>query len=163
MNRIMILVLISLFFIFSCTPKQIDDDIIIDDSLLTTDTTDIDTIEDIDVSELVDLRTVYFDYNSFDIKSSYQSVMLHNAQELQTYPSLKVRLEGHCDERGTLEYNLALGQKRADACREYLIHYGIAPDRIMTLTYGEEMPVSLGHSESHWQKNRRVEFKIIEN
>lgn len=161
MNKTIILIMISLFFIFSCTPKQIQDDILIDDSLTYTDTTYTDTTSSIDISELVDLKTVYFDFNSYEIKSSYQSVMLHNAQELQTYPSLKVRLEGNCDERGTIEYNLALGQKRADACRAYLIHYGIAPDRITTLTYGEERPASIGHSESFWQKNRRVEFKMI--
>lgn len=161
MNKTIILIMISLFFIFSCTPKQIQDDILIDDSLTYTDTTYSDTTSNINISELVDLKTVYFDFNSYEIKSSYQSVMLHNAQELQTYPSLRVRLEGNCDERGTVEYNLALGQKRADACRAYLIHYGIAPDRITTLTYGEERPASIGHSESFWQKNRRVEFKMI--
>ncbi len=159
MNKALILTMISLFFIFSCTPKQIQDDIVIDDSLTYTDTTYSDTT----ISESVDLKTVFFDYDSYEIKSSYQSVMLHNAQELQKYPSLKVRLEGHCDERGTIEYNLALGQKRADACRAYLIHYGIAPERINTLTYGEERPTSIGQGESFWQRNRRVEFKMIGN
>ena len=91
-----------------------------------------------------------------------RAVLRANADWLKNNPSARVEIEGHCDERGTNEYNLALGAKRAQAARDYLVSLGIAPDRLSTTSYGEEIPVCQGHSEDCWRQNRRARFVIVE-
>ena len=86
--------------------------------------------------------------------------MNHDA-ELAYESGVRVRIEGHCDERGTDEYNMALGQRRADAVREYLINYGVRSENIETISYGEMRPVATGHDESSWSLNRRGEFVVL--
>lgn len=156
--------IIFVIIIFSgCTQKNINDELDIGDTIIISDTMTTDTITTINPWEEINLETVYFEYNSYDLNSisSTRETMQNNALELNKYPSVKIRLEGHCDDRGTNEYNLALGQKRADICRTYLINYGIAPERILTISYGEEKPIVIGNDESSWSKNRRVEFRIV--
>ena len=80
---------------------------------------------------------------------------------LKMFPDVVIKIEGHCDERGTVEYNLSLGQKRAQATQDYLTGLGIAASRISTISYGKERPVDPGHTEAAWAKNRRCEFRII--
>jgi len=104
--------------------------------------------------------TIYFDFDKSDIRSDQRSTINRNAELLKQYPSVSVRIEGHCDERGSDEYNIALGNRRADAARRYLVEYGIAGNRIQTISYGESRPVDPGHSEAAWAKNRRTEFVI---
>lgn len=104
------------------------------------------------------LETIYFDYNSYALRSDALDALQRNAEKLKQVPNAVIQIEGHCDERGTQEYNLALGEKRALATREHLINLGISPDRIITISYGEEMPVAMGHDESAWSQNRRCEF-----
>lgn len=162
--KYLIYYIIFVIVIFSgCTQKNINDDLNINDTILISDTMTTDTITTINPWEEINLETVYFEYNSYDLNSisSTRETMQRNALELSKYPSVKIRLEGHCDDRGTNEYNLALGQKRANICRTYLINYGIAPERILTISYGEEKPTVIGNDESFWGKNRRVEFKIV--
>ena len=105
-------------------------------------------------------KTVYFDFDKSDIRSDQRSNLSSNAQLLSSNSSVRIRIEGHCDERGTDEYNMALGQRRADAIKQYLIDYGVSSSRITTISYGEERPVSSGHNESSWSQNRRGEFRI---
>ena len=109
-----------------------------------------------------DLRfaTVYFDFDESNIRDDQRSILINNAQLLSRYKTVKVKVEGHCDERGTNEYNLALGERRADAVKSFLIDYGIDGSRISTVTYGEERPVDPGHDETAWAKNRRSEFIV---
>jgi peptidoglycan-associated lipoprotein len=107
-------------------------------------------------------KTVYFDFDKYEIRSSQREMIAHNANVLEAYPSVKVLIVGNCDERGTIEYNLALGDKRANAVKEYLRNYGINNDRLSTLSYGEEQPADGGHNEEAWAKNRRAEFKIVQ-
>ncbi len=109
-----------------------------------------------------DLRfeTVYFDFDRSDIRSDQRATINRNAELLNRYKTVRIQIEGHCDERGTNEYNLALGQRRADAAKQYLVEYGIASSRISTVSYGEERPVATGHNESAWSRNRRTEFTI---
>ena len=105
--------------------------------------------------------TVYFDYDESIIRTDQRGSMRSNAELLQRYPSVKVLVEGHCDERGSDEYNMALGQRRADTAKQYLVEYGIAGSRINTVSYGESRPVDRGQNESSWAKNRRTEFVVM--
>jgi peptidoglycan-associated lipoprotein len=104
------------------------------------------------------LQTVYFDYNSFDLRPDALSTLRDNADKIKQVPGVIIQVEGHCDERGTQEYNFALAEKRALAVRSHLMNLGVSGDRIITISYGEEDPVDMGHTESAWSKNRRSEF-----
>lgn len=101
---------------------------------------------------------VYFDYDSSDIKSEYNAVIAAHAKYLTTNASLKVRLEGNTDERGTREYNIGLGERRAQAVRRALLLQGVAEAQVATLSYGEERAAVAGNDEAAYAKNRRVEF-----
>lgn len=107
-----------------------------------------------------ELQTIYFDYDKSNIKPEYQKPLETAAGWLSRNPSRQLLIEGHCDERGTDEYNLALGERRALSVRRYLIALGVDADRLHTISYGEEKPAAMGHDESAWAKNRRAEFKI---
>jgi peptidoglycan-associated lipoprotein len=101
-------------------------------------------------------RTIYFDYDSAEIDPGYIAVMRTHAGYLGQNPGRRVTLEGHTDERGSRDYNLALGDLRADAVRRFMTAEGVSPDQMATLSYGEERPAATGHSEAAWRKNRRV-------
>ena len=104
---------------------------------------------------------VYFAFDSYDLSSEARATLDRQAGWLKQYGSkYKVTIEGHCDERGTAEYNLALGERRAVAARTYLVSLGIAADRIKTISYGKEFPFDPGHDESAWAKNRRAHFVV---
>jgi peptidoglycan-associated lipoprotein len=105
---------------------------------------------------------VYFDYDSSVIKDSERSKIEAVAYHLKKNAGTKLIVEGHCDERGSNEYNLALGERRALAIRAYLVGLGIEGDRIQTKSYGEERPVAPGHDESAWRLNRRGEFVLVQ-
>ena len=105
-----------------------------------------------------DLQVVYFGYDSFSLDDQARTALDNNAKLLRDNPSLGVSVDGHCDERGTVEYNQALGQKRAEAVQAYLMDLGIGADRFRVISYGKERPASEGHDESAWSRNRRVEF-----
>ena len=108
----------------------------------------------------VEFKTVYFDLDSYAIRNDAKPLLIAASKAMAGSPSVKVTLGGHCDERGTAEYNLALGDKRANAVREYLINLGVHRSRLTSVSYGKEQPVSLGHDEDSWSRNRRVEFII---
>ncbi|MCH7690613.1 MAG: peptidoglycan-associated lipoprotein Pal [candidate division Zixibacteria bacterium] len=105
--------------------------------------------------------TVYFDFDKSNLRADSKSGLDSNYDLLMQFPDVMVKIEGHCDERGTVEYNLSLGEKRATSCMDYLVGLGIDASRISTISYGKEKPVDAGHSEAAWDKNRRCEFKII--
>jgi peptidoglycan-associated lipoprotein len=98
---------------------------------------------------------VFFGYDQYDLTTEARATVERQAQWLRTYANVNVIVEGHCDERGTREYNLALGEKRAMAVRNYLIASGVAPNRVQTISYGKERPVVLGSDNSSWAQNRR--------
>ncbi|MCC6650737.1 MAG: peptidoglycan-associated lipoprotein Pal [Candidatus Eisenbacteria bacterium] len=106
-----------------------------------------------------DLRIVYFDLDSYAIVGAAQADLDANARILRENTALRVTIEGHCDERGTVEYNLALGQKRADSVRDYLLAAGVPAGQLATLSKGKEFPAAEGSDETAWAKNRRAEFK----
>jgi peptidoglycan-associated lipoprotein len=103
----------------------------------------------------LELRIVYFDFDKYDIKPEFRDDIKTNAAELNKDRSVKVTIEGHCDERGSTEYNLALGERRATAVQKALIAEGVAANRLKVVSYGEERPVDPGHDEGAWGKNRR--------
>ncbi len=103
-------------------------------------------------------RNVYFDYDDFSIASTYQGVITNHGQYLQRNPKLAIRIEGHADERGSAEYNLALGQKRAESVMRALKLYGVKDGQMEAVSYGEERPSAAGHDEAAWSKNRRAEI-----
>lgn len=105
--------------------------------------------------------TVHFDYDSAAVKSSEKSKVQSVADALGADSGLKVLIEGHCDERGTEEYNRSLGERRALALRQALAEQGLDPSRVRTLTFGEDRPVDPGHDESAWRQNRRGEFVLL--
>jgi peptidoglycan-associated lipoprotein len=102
------------------------------------------------------LKDVYFDFDKYDIRPADAAILKENAALLKKYANIKIQIEGHCDERGTNEYNLALGERRANSTKNYLMTLGVSPGRISTISYGEEKPLDPGHSEEAWAKNRRA-------
>jgi peptidoglycan-associated lipoprotein len=106
------------------------------------------------------LKPLFFDYDSAEVSGDGQKVLDANAETLKKYSTWVVTIEGHCDERGTAEYNLALGERRAVAARSYLVSLGISADRIKTVSYGKEFPFDPAHDEAAWAKNRRDHFVI---
>ena len=106
------------------------------------------------------LQTVYFGYDSSDLSDSGRRTLRSNADWLKSHPDVAVLVEGNCDERGTIEYNLALGEHRADAVRSYLASLGLSRTRVRIITYGEERPIDPGHNEAAWAKNRRAAFVV---
>lgn len=104
---------------------------------------------------------IYFDFDKFDLRADARKVLADKAAFLNAHPNLKIRIEGNCDERGTIEYNLALGDRRAKAAMDYLVFLGITPDRISTVSYGKEKPLDPGHNEEAWAKNRRDHFVVL--
>lgn len=106
------------------------------------------------------VETVYFAFDSSNLSSESQAKLNNLADHLQKNASVTVQIEGHCDERGTVQYNLALGERRALAVKGFLTNLGVGDNRITTISYGEEKPVDVGHDESAWSKNRRAEFVL---
>lgn len=106
------------------------------------------------------LKPLFFDLDSSDVSAEGQQVLQANAAVLKKYPEWQVTIEGHCDERGTAEYNLALGERRALAARTYLVSLGIPADKVKTVSYGKEFPFDAGHDDAAWAKNRRAHFVI---
>ena len=106
-------------------------------------------------------QTVYFDFDKYNLRSDAKAALDANAALLKQFTDVIVRIEGHCDERGTVEYNLSLGEKRARSTMEYLAGLGIDAGRLSIVSYGEERPAVSGSDEDAWAKNRRAEFRII--
>lgn len=106
-------------------------------------------------------NVIYFDTDRYNIDSADAAALQAQAQYLSRYPQISITVEGHCDERGTREYNLALGERRANAAKNYLVGLGIDAGRIRTVSYGKERPVALGSDEASWAQNRRAVSVVI--
>jgi peptidoglycan-associated lipoprotein len=107
------------------------------------------------------LKDIHFDFDKYDVRPEDVEFLKDNAELFMRHPSVMFQIEGHCDERGAIEYNLALGERRANSTKKYLISLGIGEDRISTISYGEEKPLDPGHSEEAWAKNRRAHLVVI--
>lgn len=106
------------------------------------------------------LSTVYFAYDSASLSSATKSTLNANAEFMKSNSSVEIQIEGHCDERGSVQYNLALGEKRASSVKNYLVSQGVSSKRITIISFGKERPIAFGHQESSWSKNRRANFVI---
>ena len=115
---------------------------------------------DIEEEEPIVLDDVLFDYDKYNIKKEFKEVLARNAEVLLSNPEIILLVEGHCDERGTNEYNLALGERRAKAVIDYFIAYGVGSDRLSMISYGEERPFARGTDEEAWAQNRRAHMVI---
>jgi len=107
------------------------------------------------------LKRVHFDFDKYDLRSDAIRTLGDDASTMKQYAQFKVRIEGHCDERGTVEYNLALGEKRARATRDYLVSLGTPTQRLRIISYGKERPIDPGHNEEAWAANRRAELVFL--
>jgi peptidoglycan-associated lipoprotein len=114
------------------------------------------------INEEKPLGMIHFDYDKYAIRDDAKPVLETNAAWMRKFRSAKILIEGHCDERGTEDYNLALGEKRARSTYDYLVSLGVSADRMKTLSFGKSQPIDLGHDEAAWQRNRRAQFRVIE-
>ncbi len=108
------------------------------------------------------LRPIFFGYDSSEVDRRAQKILEANAEVMKKYKSWVITIEGHCDERGTAEYNLALGERRAVAARTYMVSLGIPAERLRVVSYGKEFPFDAGHDEAAWAKNRRDHFVVTQ-
>lgn len=111
--------------------------------------------------EAIGLQTIYFDFDSYLLKGEAWNILQKNSGWLNQHEAARIRIEGNCDERGSDEYNLALGEKRAKAAMQYLISMGIPAERLSVVSYGKERPADPAHNEAAWAKNRRDQFVLI--
>ncbi len=115
------------------------------------------TMEELFTREVMD---AFYDFDKANVRADAQAALMKTGDFLRNYPQVKVIIEGHCDERGSTEYNLALGDRRAQAAKDYLVSLGVAADRMQTVSYGKERPFCTDHSEDCWQQNRRAHFTM---
>ncbi len=114
-----------------------------------------------DLDTKIDLKRIHFEFDKYRLTDEAKEILAENARVLRNNSKVRITIEGHCDERGTVEYNLALGERRAQAARSYLIELGVPESRISIISYGKERPLEYGQNESTWAKNRRDEFVIV--
>jgi peptidoglycan-associated lipoprotein len=115
---------------------------------------------EVEEAEPIILEDVFFDFDKYNIKQEYKSILTKNAEMLLNNPDVTLLIEGHCDERGTNEYNIALGEKRAKSIIDFYITYGVDSGRLSMISYGEERPFAVGSSEEAWAKNRRAHMVV---
>jgi peptidoglycan-associated lipoprotein len=139
-------------------PTRVDDALPVPPPPLSEDAVSNRSLDDLNRDS--PLKPVFFGLDSADLDDQGRTVAMANADLLKKYPTWIVTIEGHCDERGTAEYNLALGERRSTAVKTYLTSLGISPDRIRTVSYGKEFPFNPGHTEDAWAQNRRGHFVI---
>lgn len=109
------------------------------------------------------MQTVHFPYDSFVLDSNAKSTLKSNAEIMKQKGTIKIQVEGHCDQRGGIQYNIALGEKRANAVRKYLVDLGVSGDRVTTISFGKERPIDAGSTEEAYAKNRRANFVVTSN
>ncbi|MFA7074187.1 MAG: peptidoglycan-associated lipoprotein Pal [Endomicrobiaceae bacterium] len=173
MKRYLVFGLLSLFLVISaCAKKQtVAPEEMESAEQETAVTADVDSpefaqepsIREGSIDSKSALSTIYFSLDSSNVGAEALDTLKANSNFLKNNPKVNIVIEGHCDERGTTEYNLALGQRRAVKVKEYYVQLGIAPNRIATVSYGEEMPADKRSNEAGWAKNRRAETKVIVN
>ncbi len=151
-------VLAALLMMVSCSGKK--DDIKSDDASPNSENVDVNLSGDSDTGKAGGLQTVFFPYDAFAIDGKGKDVLKANAKILKDKPSLAVQVEGHCDQRGGIQYNIALGEKRANAVKKFLVDEGIKGDRVTTISFGKERPLDSRETEDAFAKNRRGNFVI---
>lgn len=138
---------------FGCAKKQVEGNGLDDDEMAMTES-------ERQAAMNISNGIVYFEYDRFDLTAKSKNVLTQKASVMKEVPQLRVTIEGHCDERGTEEYNLALGERRARAAYEFLVNLGVNPSQMEMVSFGKLHPAVQGGGESAWSKNRRDEFKV---
>lgn len=164
-NVLMVLSLALVIASCSSTSEKSDDSSSDTDTMVTdnTDATNMELNGSSDESTAGPLRTIYFDYNSSSLSFAAREALEANAQFLKMSESIAIQIEGHADERGGVQYNIALGEKRAQSVKDYLTALGVSVERITTVSYGKDRPLTFGHDDEAWSKNRRANFVITAN
>lgn len=156
------LTIMTMVFLVGCSSSSKTDADGASDTLVTDNTsaTNLELNGSSDDSTAGPIKTVYFDFNSSALTGAAKETLNENATWLKVSDRVTIEVEGHCDERGGVQYNLALGEKRAARVKDYLVSLGVAADRVTTVSYGKDRPVAYGHDEQAWSKNRRANFVI---
>jgi len=156
MKKLLILA-VSLFLVASCSSTN--------NSGVTNDSASKTAIKygatGSDAGQAGELKTVNFDFDKAALSAEAKTILQKNTEWLKKNPKVKIQIEGHCDSRGTIEYNIALGEKRASIVKKYISALGIKADRINTISYGEERPLDAADTEEAWAKNRRANFVLV--
>lgn len=139
-------------------PKPVAEPVLMPPEPMVDDTIGSKSLDDLNRDS--PLKPLFYELDSADVSPAGQQTLQENAAVLKKYPAWQVTIEGHCDERGTAEYNLALGERRAVAAKNYMVSLGIPADKIRTVSYGKEFPFDAGHDDAAWSKNRRAHFVI---
>jgi peptidoglycan-associated lipoprotein len=156
MTLVTMLVLSSLLVFQGCAKKQVKK------GKGTIEEGEAQTAEPVEIGYAGGLKRIHFEYDQHSLTADTRDALRENAEWLKKYKNVKAQIAGHCDSRGTQEYNLALGQKRADSVRRYLVDLGVERNRLATISYGEEQPLSPSETEAAWSQNRRAEFVITD-
>ena len=158
MKKILAIVFIGSLAMSACTKKQ--EIKVEENSIPTAANADENTMGDSDSGKAMGLQTIHFPYDAFTLDSEAKAMLKAASQILKDKPSIKIQIEGHCDIRGGIQYNLALGEKRANAVKKYLIEQGMKAPRLATISFGKERLVAQGETEEAHAKNRRANFVI---
>ncbi len=167
MKRLLILMLLAsfTFLLMGCPgtppPPEPEAPVVVAEPEPEPEPEPVEVIPEVIPVEDADFMVVYFDLDKYNLVDAAKTALENNAQVLKDNPSVMVKIEGHCDERGTVEYNLSLGEKRAKAAMDYMNDLGVATSRLDMVSYGKERPVDNGHNEAAWSKNRRAAFIVI--
>jgi peptidoglycan-associated lipoprotein len=159
-NLFVVALMVAGVSLVGCSKKQTVNP---DDSGVTSSSVDsgnLGGITDSDSGNAMGLQTIHFPYDSFELVGENRDILKSNIQILKDNPTLAIQIEGHCDERGGIQYNLALGEKRANAVKQQVLAGGIAGSRVTTISMGKEKPIAMGSGEEAWAKNRRANFTI---
>jgi peptidoglycan-associated lipoprotein len=160
MKKLSVCLLLSMFLAAGCAKKSVKVAPLPQQPVAVEESKDEPSIRYADWNKAPDLKTIYFDYDKSELSLEARQILQKNVDFLKSHDELMVLVEGHCDERGTTEYNLALGQKRAAIVRDYYGSLGLPIAQIGTISYGKEKPEDLRHSEDAWALNRRAETKV---
>ena len=152
----LVLAVAALISASGCGKSQKDDESAVPNSA----SADENGAGDSDQGKAMGLQTVHFPYDSFTLDAEGKGMLKSNAQIMKSHGSMKIQVEGHCDERGGIQYNIALGEKRANSVKKFLEDNGVAGDHVTTVSFGKEKPIDPGHSEEAFSKNRRANFVI---
>ena len=156
-GSIILILIFAMFILDGCAKKDIKKDKDIEESDLNAENPRYGKAE---VGFSGEMKMVHFDYDKYMLSPAAREILKNNAEWIKQHPKVSVQVEGHCDARGTEEYNIALGQKRAESVRKYLVDLGVVPGKLTTVSYGEDKPIVKSEAEEAWAKNRRAEFVI---
>lgn len=162
-HRIVVfLALATILVMASCAPKKPKDDAAAGGGGAISESDVNADLADSDSNHAMGLQTVHFAYDSSILDTQARDTLTANAKVLKDHTSLKVQIEGHCDERGGIQYNIALGERRAKSTKAFLVSHGVKANRMSIISYGKEKPLDPGHDESAYTKNRRANFRVTE-